>query len=151
MLPLLFHGLFHEPEETQNVIMFTMFAGWTVTKSLSRERAPPAVNTYRSPDRQVSSFIIVLSITQTKILDKQSSEFLCCQSVTPFQITLCSRGPTLVADHIAASFLAAPLVYICFQQSHQLNLLISHRGRVKRSWFWRTGLYWEDVNNNLWL
>lgn len=52
----------------------------------------------------MSSFIIVLSITHTKILDKQSSEFHCCQSVTPFQITLCSRGPTLVADHIAASF-----------------------------------------------
>lgn len=73
-------------------------------QNLFHRSSPTAVNTGRAPDRQVSSFIIGLSITQTEILDKQSSEFLCCQSVTPFQITLCSRGATLVADHIAASF-----------------------------------------------
>lgn len=37
--PLLFHSLFHEGEENQNVIMFTMFASRTVTKSLSRVRS----------------------------------------------------------------------------------------------------------------
>lgn len=98
-----FSDVFSAPQplsQVTNVIMSNMFATQTATNCFTGLLLLPQTPT----DSPVSSFIIVLSITRTEIVDKQSIECLCCQSVTQFQITLCSHGSALVAEHIAASF-----------------------------------------------